>query len=272
MNNTTNNSKTNNTEIGNNINRSSQLNANNDQDSNLKSHSIYRRFLPGLLMLLLGVAFATTGVVSEVSAQSPLDQWLSYMPANGGQQSDTNGDGVVDVIYYDTNGDGLVEAARMDTNLNGYLNVVALDKDRNGVFDEYIDDTNRDGVLETAYVDNNQDGHLDRVGYDLNGTGYYSGWTYLSPPAQQQQSQLPSHWQGPDVFGWDILAILGMGIDVPRGTGGMTGGPQLGDIMSRLGNAQSNLGGLTPQGYDQVQNPLTGTTGLQRYGDMTPQY
>ncbi len=60
MNNTTNNSKTNNTEICNNINRSSQLNANNAQDTNLKSHSIYRRFLPGLLMLLLGVALATT--------------------------------------------------------------------------------------------------------------------------------------------------------------------------------------------------------------------
>jgi hypothetical protein len=65
MNNTTNNSKTNNTEIGNNINRSSQLNANNDQDTNLKSHSIYRRFLPGLLMLLLGVVILSAPVAAN---------------------------------------------------------------------------------------------------------------------------------------------------------------------------------------------------------------
>jgi hypothetical protein len=67
MNNTTNNSKTNHTEIGNNINRSSQFNANNDQDINLKSHSIYRRFLPGLLMLLLGVVILSAPV--EANAQ-----------------------------------------------------------------------------------------------------------------------------------------------------------------------------------------------------------
>jgi hypothetical protein len=65
MNNTTNNSKTNHTEIGNNINRSSQLNANNDQDINLKSHSIYRRFLPGLLMLLLGVVILSAPVAAN---------------------------------------------------------------------------------------------------------------------------------------------------------------------------------------------------------------
>jgi hypothetical protein len=64
MNNTTNNSKTNNTEIGNNINRSTQS-ANNSQDTNLKSHSIYRRFLPGLLMLLLGVVILSAPVAAN---------------------------------------------------------------------------------------------------------------------------------------------------------------------------------------------------------------
>jgi hypothetical protein len=70
MNNTTNNSKTNNTEIGNNINRSLQLNANNDQDTNLKSHSIYRRFLPGLLMLLLGVVILSAPVAANAQITS----------------------------------------------------------------------------------------------------------------------------------------------------------------------------------------------------------
>lgn len=183
MNNTTNNSKTNNTEIGNSINRSSQLNANNDQDSNLKSHSIYRRFLPGLLMLLLGVAFATTGVVSEASAQNTVFDWVSNMPLDGGQQFDTNRDGTVDVINYDTNRDGQVDAARVDSNRDGYLDVVALDTNRNGDYDQLIFDTNRDGHLETAIIDSNHDRYLDLVGYDLNRTGYYSGWRRYLPPA-----------------------------------------------------------------------------------------
>ncbi|MDQ3711587.1 MAG: hypothetical protein M3388_05150 [Acidobacteriota bacterium] len=210
MNNTTNNSKTNNTEIGNNINRSSQLKASNDQGTNLKSQSIYRRFLPGLLMLLFGVAFATAGVVSEASAQSTVNQWLSYMPTNGGQQFDTNRDGRVDFISYDINRDGRVDAARVDSTFNGYLNAVALDTDLNGVFDWLIFDNNRDGVLETAAVDNNGDGRMDVVGYDRNRTGYYSGWTSLKRPARRDGE----------------LSVV----------------PNITDILTSFSNSQSNLG------------------------------
>lgn len=171
---------------------------------------------------LLTLALATTGVASEASAQSPVAHWLSYMPVNGGVQwFDANRDSWVDVILYDTNRDGLVEAARVAGNLDGYLNAVALDTDRNGVWNEFIFDTNRDGVLDQATVDSNGDGHMDMVGYDPNRTGYFSGWTSLSPPASSGQHGAggvtisSGYW--PPGFGTGAQYLM---VRLPPGTGG----------------------------------------------------
>jgi hypothetical protein len=150
-----------------------------------KPSSRFKSLLKGGVMaaVLLG---ATVGGVSEASAQSPVSQWLSLMPVNGGvQRFDQNRDGKVDAISYDINRDGRVDAFRLDVNLGGYLDAVALDTDYNGIFNEYIIDIDRNGVLDTAFVDNNQDGHMDVMGFDPNGTGYYSGWKSLAAPAQQ---------------------------------------------------------------------------------------
>jgi len=136
---------------------------------------------------LLSLALATTGIVSEASAQNTVADWLRHMPVNGGRHFDTNRDGRADVITYDTNRDGRGEAARVSSNRDGYLDAVLLDTNRNGVYDQYIFDTNRDGHAETAVIDSNHDGLLDMMGYDLNRTGYYSGWRPYTPPASSAQ-------------------------------------------------------------------------------------
>jgi hypothetical protein len=135
---------------------------------------------------LLSLALATTGVVSEASAQSPLFQWLRLMPVNGGQHHDLNRNGRVDIIFYDVSRNGRIDAVRMDSNSDGWLDVVALDTNGDGVFDEIFRDTNRDGVLN-ALVKRFPNGQ-SYAAHDLQGYGYFSGWT-ASANGNTQNSQ-----------------------------------------------------------------------------------
>ncbi len=63
--------KLNNTKITGNINRNSQLTANNGQSTYLNSSSYRSRLLPGLLMFILGAVFVLLVSVSSGYAQGP---------------------------------------------------------------------------------------------------------------------------------------------------------------------------------------------------------